>query len=99
MKAMLKNMLKSKMNSRGAIGNLQPIVLTLTVVAIVLVVSFKILGQLQSSLTAGSTEYNATSTVIETLNTNVVGNLGLIILITVMALVIGLVSVFAARSR
>jgi hypothetical protein len=42
----------------------------------VLVVGFKILASVKAGLTAGSTEANATQSVIDAIDTNIVGNIG-----------------------
>jgi len=65
----------------------------------VLVVGFKILSSVKAGLVAGSTEANATDTIISAIDTNVVGNIGLIALIAVFSVVLFLVAGFAARSR
>jgi hypothetical protein len=67
------------------------------VVALVLVVGFQILASIQGTLVAGTTASNATITVQNAIDTNVVGNLGLIALIAVMSVVLFLIAGFATR--
>tara|TARA_R110002020_G_scaffold155991_2_gene337454 strand:- start:368 stop:640 length:273 start_codon:yes stop_codon:yes gene_type:complete len=64
---------------------LQSLTIGLVVVALVLVVGFQILASIQATLVAGTTASNATITVQNAIDTNVVGNLGLIALIAVMS--------------
>ena len=56
---------------------LQSLTIGLVVVALVLVVGFQILASIQATLVAGTTASNATITVQNAIDTNVVGNLGL----------------------
>jgi hypothetical protein len=60
-------------------------------------VGFQILSGVQSGLVAGTTAYNSTGTVISAIDTNIVGNIGLIALIAVMSVVLFLVAGFATR--
>jgi hypothetical protein len=69
----------------------------LVVVALVLVVGFQILASIQSTLVADTIASNATITVQNAIDTNVVGNLGLIALIAVMSVVLFLIAGFATR--
>ena len=87
------------MNTSGQLGTLQSLTLGVVTIALVLVVGFKILSSVKAGLTAGSTEANATDTIISAIDTNVVGNIGLIALIAVFSVVLFLVAGFAARSR
>lgn len=91
---MLKNWFK-----KGQLGlqTLQPIVLTLVVVAIVAVVGFNILSSLQSTQTSGSAAYNASASMSTALTDNLVNNFGIIVLIAVFAVILALVSFFASR--
>tara|TARA_R100001509_G_scaffold40611_1_gene21742 strand:+ start:460 stop:654 length:195 start_codon:yes stop_codon:yes gene_type:complete len=63
----------------------------------VLVVGFKILASVKAGLTAGSTEANATQSVIDAIDDNIVGNIGLVALIAVMSVILFLVAGFASR--
>jgi len=76
---------------------LQSLTIGLVVVALVLVVGFQILASIQATLVAGTTASNATITVQNAIDTNVVGNLGLIALIAVMSVVLFLIAGFATR--
>ena len=87
----------TKMNQRGQLGNLQSLTIGLVVTSLVLVVGFKILASVKAGLTAGSTEANATQTVIEAIDDNIVGNIGLVALIAVMSVILFLVAGFASR--
>jgi len=91
---MLSQLIKSK---KGQLGTLQSLTIGLVVVALVLVVGFQILSGVQANLTPASTEANATSTIISAIDTNIVGNIGLIALIAVMSVVLFLVAGFASR--
>ncbi len=62
-----------------------------------LVVGFKILASVKAGLTAGSTEANATQSVIDAIDDNIVGNIGLVALIAVMSVILFLVAGFASR--
>jgi uncharacterized protein (UPF0333 family) len=64
-------------NKKGQLGTLQSLTIGLVVVALVLVVGFQILASIQSTLVADTIASNATITVQNAINTNVVGNLGL----------------------
>ena len=57
-----------------------------------LVVGFKILASVKAGLTAGSTEANATQSVIDAIDDNIVGNIGLVALIAVMSVILFLVA-------
>jgi len=48
-------------------------------------------------LTANSTEANATQSVIDAIDDNIVGNIGLVALIAVMSVILFLVAGFASR--
>ena len=76
---------------------LQSLTIGLVVVALVLVVGFQILASIQSTLVADTIASNATITVQNAIDTNVVGNLGLIALIAVMSVVLFLIAGFATR--
>ena len=91
---MLSKLINSK---KGQLGTLQSLTIGLVVVALVLVVGFQILASIQSTLVAGTTASNATITVQNAIDTNVVGNLGLIALIAVMSVVLFLIAGFATR--
>jgi|TARA_Y100000310_G_scaffold218038_1_gene219175 archaellum biogenesis protein FlaJ (TadC family) len=91
---MLSQLIKSK---KGQLGTLQSLTIGLVVVALVLVVGFQILAGVNANLTPLSTEANATSTIISAIDTNIVGNIGLIALIAVMSVVLFLVAGFASR--
>ncbi len=84
-------------NKKGQLGTLQSLTIGLVVVALVLVVGFQILASIQATLVAGTTASNATITVQNAIDTNVVGNLGLIALIAVMSVVLFLIAGFATR--
>jgi|TARA_R100000479_G_scaffold166092_1_gene105726 uncharacterized protein (UPF0333 family) len=66
----------TKLNKRGQLGNLQSLTIGLVVTSLVLVVGFKILASVKAGLTAGSTEANATQSVIDAIDDNIVGNIG-----------------------
>tara|TARA_Y100000033_G_scaffold48182_1_gene54635 strand:+ start:195 stop:455 length:261 start_codon:yes stop_codon:yes gene_type:complete len=85
------------MNQRGQLGNLQSLTIGLVVTSLVLVVGFKILASVKAGLTAGSTEANATQSVIDAIDDNIVGNIGLVALIAVMSVILFLVAGFASR--
>ncbi len=87
----------TKMNQRGQLGNLQSLTIGLVVTSLVLVVGFKILASVKAGLTAGSTEANATQSVIDAIDDNIVGNIGLVALIAVMSVILFLVAGFASR--
>jgi hypothetical protein len=87
----------SKLNNKGQLGNLQSLTIGLVVTSLVLVVGFKILASVKAGLTAGSTEANATQSVIDAIDTNIVGNIGLVALIAVMSVILFLVAGFASR--
>tara|TARA_Y100000004_G_C8914334_1_gene412378 strand:- start:195 stop:470 length:276 start_codon:yes stop_codon:yes gene_type:complete len=89
----------SKINNKGQLANLQNLTLGLTVTALILVVGFKILASVKAGLTAGSTEANATESIIDAIDDNIVANIGLIALIAVFSVVLFLVAGFASRSR
>jgi len=91
---MLSKLINSK---KGQLGTLQSLTIGLVVVALVLVVGFQILASIQATLVAGTTASNATITVQNAIDTNVVGNLGLIALIAVMSVVLFLIAGFATR--
>jgi|TARA_R100000084_G_C4613752_1_gene129525 hypothetical protein len=86
-----------KMNTSGQLGSLQSLTLGLTTIALVLVVGFKVLASVKAGLTAGSTEANATDTIISAIDTNIVQNVGLIALIAVFSVVLFLIGGFATR--
>lgn len=77
--------------------NLQSLTIGLVVTSLVLVVGFKILASVKAGLTAGSTEANATQSVIDAIDDNIVGNIGLVALIAVMSVILFLVAGFASR--
>lgn len=81
-------------NKKGQLGTLQSLTIGLVVVALVLVVGFQILASIQSTLVPLTIASNATVTVQNAINTNVVGNLGLIALIAVMSVVLFLIAGF-----
>ena len=85
------------MNKSGQLGTLQSLTLGLVTIALVLVVGFKILASVKAGLTAGSTEANATQSVIDAIDDNIVGNIGLVALIAVMSVILFLVAGFASR--
>ena len=87
----------SKLNNKGQLGNLQSLTIGLVVTSLVLVVGFKILASVKAGLTAGSTEANATQSVIDAIDDNIVGNIGLVALIAVMSVILFLVAGFASR--
>jgi uncharacterized membrane protein len=87
----------TKLNKRGQLGNLQSLTIGLVVTSLVLVVGFKILASVKAGLTAGSTEANATQSVIDAIDDNIVGNIGLVALIAVMSVILFLVAGFASR--
>lgn len=89
----------SKINNKGQLANLQNLTLGLTVTALILVVGFKILASVKAGLTAGSTEANATQSIIDAVDDNIVANIGLIALIAVFSVVLFLVAGFASRQR
>lgn len=89
----------SKINNKGQLANLQNLTLGLTVTALILVVGFKILASVKAGLVAGSTEANATQSIIDAVDDNIVANIGLIALIAVFSVVLFLVAGFASRSR
>ena len=82
----------TKLNKRGQLGNLQSLTIGLVVTSLVLVVGFKILASVKAGLTAGSTEANATQSVIDAIDDNIVGNIGLVALIAVMSVILFLVA-------
>ncbi len=89
-----------KMNKRGAmgLGTLQPLVLTLTTVAVITTVTLTILSTLRDSQTSGSVEYNASDAMITAFSDNLVGNFSILVLIAVFAIIITLVRVFGRTS-
>lgn len=87
----------SKLNNKGQLGNLQSLTIGLVVTSLVLVVGFKILASVKAGLTANSTEANATQSVIDAIDDNIVGNIGLVALIAVMSVILFLVAGFASR--
>ena len=87
------------MNKSGQLGTLQGLMLCLATIALILVVGFKILASVKAGLTPSSVEANATDTIISAIDTNIVGNIGLIALIAVFSVVLFLVAGFAARAR
>jgi len=87
----------TKLNNKGQLGNLQSLTIGLVVTSLVLVVGFKILASVKAGLTAGSTEANATQSVIDAIDDNIVGNIGLVALIAVMSVILFLVAGFASR--
>jgi len=60
-------------NKKGQLGTLQSLTIGLVVVALVLVVGFQILASIQSTLVPLTIASNATVTVQNAINTNVVG--------------------------
>ena len=87
----------SKLNNKGQLGNLQSLTIGLVVTSLVLVVGFKILASVKAGLTANSTEANATQSVIDAIDDNIVGNIGLVALFAVMSVILFLVAGFASR--
>ena len=92
-------MASKMMNKSGQLGTLQGLTLSLTTIALILVVGFKILASVKAGLTANSVEANATDTIISAIDSNIVGNIGLIALIAVFSVVLFLVAGFASRAR
>jgi len=97
-----------KLNSKGQIDALQPLIISLVVVAVVLVVGFLIFAQVGSQiwtidgLTEASNDtsygYNASMAVTEAMN-DIPGWLPIIIVVVVGALLIGLVSFLRNQAR
>lgn len=77
-----------KMMKRGQVGNLQGFILAIVSVAVILAVGLIVLGELQSSTTANTAEYNATGTVITKLAT-VPTWIGIIITVSLAFIVLG----------
>jgi len=97
-----------KLNNKGQIDALQPLITALVVVAIVLVVGFLIFAQVLSQVATidgvNSTHhdtsygYNATETVTEAME-DIPGWLPIIIVVVIGALLIGLVSFLRNQAR
>ena len=91
-----------KLNSKGQIDALQPLVITLIVVGIILVVGFLIVDAVgdQAISVEGAGEYgdNATISVQNTLD-DIPGWLPIIIVVVIGALLIGLVSFLRNQVR
>ena len=85
--------------TKGQLGNLQVAAVGLVVIAIVIGFGAQILGNIRTTQTAGTAEYNATTSGIGALDT-FSDNLGTIALIIVAVVVIGLLlRSFGGRSR
>ena len=92
-----------KMNSKGQIDALQPLIIALVVVAIVLVVGFLIFAEVQDQTESieGGTDgygYNATQEVTNAMAA-IPGWLPIIVVVVIGALLIGLVSFLRNQAR
>ena len=92
-----------KMNNKGQIDALQPLIIALVVIGIVLVVGFLIFAQVKTQVESieGGTDgygYNATLEVTEAMET-IPGWLPIIVVVVIGALLIGLVSFLRTQAR
>ena len=92
-----------KMNNKGQIDALQPLIIALVVVAIVLVVGFLIFAEVQDQTEEieGGTDgygYNATMSVQSAME-DIPGWLPIIVVVVIGALLIGLVSYLRNQAR
>ena len=92
-----------KINKKGQIDALQPLIISLVVIALVLVVGFLIFAQVKTqvqSIEGGTTGYgyNATLEVTEAME-DIPGWLPIIVVVVIGALLIGLVSFLRNQAR
>jgi len=92
-----------KMNNKGQIDALQPLIVALVVIAMVLVVGFLIFAQVKTqveSIEGGTTGYgyNATQEVTAAME-DIPGWLPIIVVVVIGALLIGLVSFLRNQAR
>lgn len=97
-----------KMNSKGQIDALQPLIVALVVIAIVLVVGFLIFAEVKDQIydidglsdadNESSYGYNATITVTSAME-DIPGWLPIIVVVVIGALLIGLVSFLKQQAR
>jgi len=83
--AFLKNL--KALGKKGQVG-LTQIISSLGIAVILGAVFLSVLSNTRDTFTPASSEFNATQTGIDAINTHVFGNLGLIALVLVMAIVI-----------
>jgi len=77
-----------KLMKKAQVGNLQGFILAIVSIAVILAVGLIVLGELKSSTTVNSSEYNATGTVITKLAT-VPTWIGIIITVSLAFIVLG----------
>ena len=87
-----------KMNKKGVVDQLQPVVVALVTVGIVLVVGFLIMSEVASNATVAA-DTNATAAVKEVQGAmdDIPAWLPIIVIVIIGALLIGLVSLFRRR--
>ena len=87
-----------KMNKRGVLDQLVPLIIGLVVIGVVLAVGFLILSNIAAN-SAVVADANATIAIAETTEAmaGIPGWLGVIIIVVIGALLIGLVSMFRQR--
>lgn len=81
--------MRSVMNKKGQLGNLQGIIITLVVIGIVLGVGFLVLTEFQGSMDEGTSAYNATGEVVTALE-KVPTWLGVIVIIAVVGILLAI---------
>lgn len=81
------------------VGSLAPAVLTLMVLAIIVSITYIILANFNSS-TTDTDATNAINNMTSALNTNLVSNFGIIVIVIVFSVILGLIAFFrVAGSR
>ena len=79
---------------KGQLEILSGAALAVVVLAIVLVVGFKILGTMGDSLTANTYEKNATNSILSAMNTNFVGFIPVVIIALVAGVILFIIFKF-----
>ena len=77
-----------KMTKKGQVSGIQGFIMAIVGVAVILAVGLIVLGQLQTSTTAGTEEYNATGSIIAKLGT-VPTWIGILITVALAFIVLG----------
>ena len=77
-----------KMNKTGQVSGIQGFIMAIVGVAVILAVGLIVLGQLQTSTTSGTAEYNATGSIISKLAT-VPTWIGILITVALAFIVLG----------
>jgi hypothetical protein len=76
------------MNKTGQVQGIQGFIMAIVGVAVILAVGLIVLGQLKSSTTANSAEYNATGTIVEKMAT-IPTWIGILITVALAFIVLG----------